>query len=146
MKKSSRTTRDNQARYDKESDVYVGPSSPPFNVASVAQSVWFTHQPVESNFSCNLSPSSLTELARRCSTQSLQEQVKEKIDDKSIVEAARKRILSWGDSSKEREVQPATPDKKRKRSQRGQQAKETEASQLEEPLREIDASVPLPLQ
>lgn len=140
----------NKARYDRESEVYVGPSSRPFHVAQVAQSAWFKHRPEDLNFSHTLSSSSLAVLASRCSTKTIQDQVKEKMEDRTVVEAIRKRISDWGDltiteeEEEEEKVQNTLPDKKRKRGRRLSTKAEDDAADYKElALEEIDKIVPI---
>jgi hypothetical protein len=128
----------NDDRYDQDCDLYVGPSSKPFTISSVAQSPYLTQQPAQHDFSHDLSPSSMSQLASRCSTRALREDVKSVLKDGETIKALRDRMLAWAES----EEMEGGPSRKRRKSKRQQAKVEEEGDDIEEVLDQVDRVVP----
>jgi hypothetical protein len=93
----------NEARYDQESTLLIGPSSKPFVVKKVLQSPYIADRPAKLEFSHTLSSSSLAELAQRCSTKSIRRDVQKKMQNSKVAVSLRKRMIAWTESKEPEE-------------------------------------------
>lgn len=136
-------SRANEARYDKETDIYVGPSSKVLRVDEIAESPFLSQAPAAPDYVHDHSAASLRRLAEACSIEDVASETRQLLNDKELVQSMRRRLLDWAESVDE-ESGPSQVGSARKSKRIKVIPNKDSALRLteEDKLKDIDGKVP----